>query len=80
MGCQAAVIGQASPGLVWNAWAAPERLQSGGLAYGLRHKRFLLIFDLSDKCQTILYDRGHSSKKAFRSLVRHSNLNTFRKS
>ena len=26
MGCQAAVIGQASPGPVWDAWAAPTQL------------------------------------------------------
>ena len=79
-GRQAAVIGQASPGLAWNAWAPPEQLQVDGLACGLHHKRFLLIFDLPDKCQTILCQAGHSSKIAFYYFVRHSRLNTFRKS
>ena len=77
MGCQAAVIGQASPGPVWNAWAAPEQHETCLLACGLQHKRFWLIFDLSDKRQTILYARGYSSKKAFHYFVRHDRLNIF---
>ena len=55
-------IGQVSPGLVWNARAAPEHLQSCSLAYGLHPKRFLLIFDLSDNCQTILENESRTQK------------------
>ena len=55
-------IGQVSPGLVWNARAAPEHLQSCSLAYGLHPKRFLLIFDLSDSCQTIFENEVRSQK------------------